>query len=282
MCYAFTITIIIPAISRSSVQEETIMTENQWTEDSSAVYQSLSAIAVPNRPEQIATLLILLPFSQDDSFRAVELASGEGYLSAAILSAFPHATILALDGSEVMQQTTKQRLQSFGSHFNVEYFDMASSDWYPMIDDADCVLSSLCVHHLDSEQKQAMFKAVHDRLSEKGALLIADLMEAQHPATRRLFADTWDFSAEEQAGESNLFQLFKNENWNHYRYPDPYDKPSPLFHQLLWLQAAGFSDVDCFWMMAGHAIYGGYKSSAGKGDLTFGDALEIAENVLAD
>jgi tRNA (cmo5U34)-methyltransferase len=39
--------------------------------------------------------------------------------------------------------------------------------------------------------------------------------------------------------------------------PDPYDKPSPLLKQTQWLEKAGFVDVDVFWMLAGHAIFGG-------------------------
>jgi tRNA (cmo5U34)-methyltransferase len=38
------------------------------------------------------------------------------------------------------------------------------------------------------------------------------------------------------------------------------DKPSPIFEQLKWLETAGFTAVDVYWMQAGHAIYGGQKS----------------------
>jgi hypothetical protein len=38
------------------------------------------------------------------------------------------------------------------------------------------------------------------------------------------------------------------------------DHPSPFLDQLNWFEAAGFQQVDVFWMQAGHAIYGGYKS----------------------
>ena len=41
--------------------------------------------------------------------------------------------------------------------------------------------------------------------------------------------------------------------------PDSIDKPSPLFDQLKWLDKAGFTDVDVFWMKVGHAIFGGRK-----------------------
>ena len=37
------------------------------------------------------------------------------------------------------------------------------------------------------------------------------------------------------------------------------DKPSPLFHQLQWLDQAGFGRVDVHWLRAGHAIFSGMK-----------------------
>ena len=46
-----------------------------------------------------------------------------------------------------------------------------------------------------------------------------------------------------------------------YRYFDPedIDHPSRLFDQLKWLEQAGFADVDVYWMLAGHALFGGRK-----------------------
>ena len=44
--------------------------------------------------------------------------------------------------------------------------------------------------------------------------------------------------------------------------PHPVDQPSSLFAQLRWLADAGLTDVECFWMQAGHAIYGGYRAAA--------------------
>ena len=84
----------------------------------------------------------------------------------------------------------------------------------------------------------------------------------------------------EQTLSRDLFQQFEQEHWNLFHYPDPdFDKPSPLFEQLLWLQAVGFAVVDCFWMQAGHAIYGGYKRTNERG-LKFEDCLDIAHKIL--
>jgi tRNA (cmo5U34)-methyltransferase len=258
----------------------------EWSAENSAVYRQLASVAVPAREEQVATLLSLLSFGRDEAFRVVELASGEGMLSQAILEAFPAATVLALDGEESMRQTTATRLRPYGERARVAAFDIMTDGWFGLLDGADAVVSSLCVHHLDGEGKRKLFAAVQQRLSARGCLLLADLVQPQHEEARALFAATWDRSARErsiaQTGDTALFDLFERETWNYYRYPDPFDQPSTLFDQLRWLNEAGFAVVDCFWMQAGHAIYGGYREQAGARDdpLNYAAALEIARRVL--
>lgn len=259
-----------------------------WTEENSETYARLAAIAVPARVEQLATLLTLVPFGPDDEFRAVELGSGQGYLSHALLTAFPRASMMALDGSEAMRRSTAAQLAPFGARVQVEPFDLFETEWRHWLDSADVVLSSLVIHHLDGAGKRELFKDVAERTSARSALLIADLVEAQRPEANDYFGATLERMARQQAlAETNsddIFQLFKSEQWNLYFYPDPdVDKPSPLFQQLAWLAEAGFPIVDCFWMQAGHAIYGGYKISgeAASPSLPYAEALRVAELVLS-
>ena len=117
---------------------------------------------------------------------------------------------------------------------------------------------------------------------------MADLVEPQRSEARRLFAAAWDRLAEAQAlahtGSTRLYREFIETEWNYYRFPDPVDRPSPLFDQLAWLKEAGFTVVDCFWLQAGHAIYGGYKGASAKSGsgLTFEAALvSVRKAVLA-
>jgi len=254
-----------------------------WNENDSTVYRALAKVAVPRRAEQMASLLTLLPFNRDESFRVVELASGEGRLAQAVLSAFPNATLLALDISESMQKATSDRLKQFNGRGQVAAFDMAAHDWYGHLKDADAVLSSLCIHHLDAAGKQALFAAVGEHLSPRGAFLIADLVEAARPQSRELYASMYHNIAREQAGqETELFDYFVAKEWNYFKYGDPGDTPSPLFDQLLWLSQAGFSAVDCFWLFAGHAVYGGYKASAAlENGIRYDDALAAVQAAVA-
>ncbi len=254
-----------------------------WSEEASGTYQRIAAIAVPYRAEQIAALLMLLPFDVNESFHAVELGSGEGRLAGALLEAFPRATVTGLDGSEAMRETSRHRLAKHGNRFRVSSFNLLDDAWWPELDGAQAVLSSLVVHHLDGAGKQTLFREVRQRCATPATLLIADLVLPAHPRAQTLYANLYDRAArarsQELVGSDAYFQAFVDEEWNFFRYPDEddWDKPSGLHEQLRWLTAVGYPIADCFWLQAGHAIYGGYTDAAAPNNgLTWERAMEIA------
>jgi tRNA (cmo5U34)-methyltransferase len=235
-----------------------------WTEDDSQAYREMADVAVPRRQEMIATLAATVPFSADEPVKMLELGSGDGRLAEALLTVYPRATLTALDGSASMREEASKRLALFGDRARVASFDLAALDWWDRMFGVDLVVSSLCLHHLSDAKKQYLYKAAAERLSPRGALLIADLIDPQHPASRRLAADRWDAEAKEQAdalGRPALMQQFLATRWNHFRFPDESDQPAALFHQLVWLRHAGFAAVDCCWLNAGHAVFAGFKQA---------------------
>jgi tRNA (cmo5U34)-methyltransferase len=236
-----------------------------WTEDDSATFRAIAPVAVPRRDDINAVLLAAAPFDRDRAIKILELGSGEGLFAAALLTHFRHATLTALDGSASMRREAAARLQPFGDRARIAAFDLASLDWWDRLFGVDVVVASLCLHHLNDAKKQYLYKAAADRISPGGALLIADLVAPQHPVATSVTADRWDASAHAQAdalGAPPLLQRFHDERWNHFRYPDPADQPSALLHHLMWLRHAGFPAVDCLWLDAGHAVFGGFKQAA--------------------
>ncbi len=235
-----------------------------WTEEDSATFRAIAPIAVPRRHDMIAALVSAAPFAVDQPIRILELGSGEGLLAEALLARFDRATLTALDGSESMRKETAARLHAFGARARVAAFDVAALDWWDRMRDAELVVSSLCLHHLSDAKKQYLYKAAAERLAPRGALLIADVIDPQHPAARALAAERWDALAKQQAdaiGTPGLFARFVDERWNHFRFPDPEDQPAPLLHHFMWLRHAGFAAVDCVWMDAGHAVFGGFRQA---------------------
>ena len=233
-----------------------------WDEGDSATYRAVARVAVPRRQDMLEALLAAVPFAADEPLKFLELGSGEGLLAEALLTRFPGASLTALDGSESMRAETAHRLAAFGARARVAAFDLAALDWWDRMFSVDLVVSSLCLHHLNDAKKQYLYKAAAERLSERGALLVADLVEPQHPAGREVAAGRWDMLARQAAdaiGAPELFQRFLDERWNHFRFPDASDQPSALMHHLVWLRHAGFAAVDCLWLEAGHAVFGGFK-----------------------
>ncbi len=235
-----------------------------WTEQESQTYRDIADVVVPRRQEMVATLVAAAPFPAGEPVTILELGSGDGRLAEELLTVFPRATLTALDGSESMRRETSARLAPFGDRARVAAFDLAALDWWDRMFGVDLIVSSLCLHRLNDAKKQYLYKAAAERLSPRGALLVADAIDPQHPASRRLAADQWDAQARLQAealGAPALFQRFVETRWNHFRFPDESDQPSALFHHLIWLKHAGFSAVDCCWLNAGHAVFGGFKQA---------------------
>lgn len=232
-----------------------------WSETDSATYTAIAEVAVPRRREMIATLLSAVPFARHDTFRVVELGCGDGQFAEALLDRFPATTLLALDGSELMRARASERMARFGVRAMVRAFDLETLDWWDLMLGSDLVVSSLCLHHLNDAKKQYLYKAVAGRLSPRGALLVADVVDPMHSTARELAADAWDASAHEQAeaiGRPDLYARFVEERWNLFRFPDPADMPAALFHHLVWLKHAGFGAVECLWLFAGHAVFAGF------------------------
>jgi tRNA (cmo5U34)-methyltransferase len=122
-------------------------------------------------------------------------------------------------------------------------------------------LGVACVHRRRT-QRSSFVQAVAERLAPGGALLIADLVAPASEMSKRLAADAWDRSAQVQArtsDDTDQYSAFIRSGWNRYRHADPDDHPSELLHQLVWLKHAGFPKVDCAWLFAGHAVFGGFK-----------------------
>ena len=235
-----------------------------WTEEISQTFLDIADVAVPGRREQMEMLWSLVPAAESDEFQLVELACGEGLLSEGVLQRFPRCRVLALDGSEVMLERARRRLAAFGDRAEVRPFDLDGWDWLDaMPSPLRCVMSSLAIHHLDHEDKRRLFGEVCSRLEPGGALLIADVVAPVTEVAASAYAAAWHRATREQSlaltGSLETYEQAVAEGWHPEAPRDPLDKPYVLFEQLKWLAQAGFRQVDCFWLRAGIAVYGGYR-----------------------
>lgn len=238
-----------------------------WSEADSQSFIERGRIVTPDREEILDAFLALIPAERDEAFLTVEIAVGDGWLSEAILDAFPRARILGLDGSPAMLRETAVRLQRFEGRFELQQFRLEDPSWLDEIGhDVRCFVSSLTIHHLDGPAKRALYKSLFEHLEERGAALILDLVAPRSERERRYLARAWDRLVEKQSlgltGAPDVYRQFAEGHDNWYWYPDPMDMPSTIPEHLAWLEEAGFGASNVFWMRAGHALYGGYKGDA--------------------
>lgn len=234
-----------------------------WNESDSHDFIDLGRFFVPGREEQIETVLAMVPDPGEGLL--VDLCCGEGLLSRALLERFPKARVLAMDLSPAMLEAARAKLADHGDRFATQPFDLADRSWRSFPEPVRAFVSSLAIHHLNGEGKRELFRDLAAALAPGGAVVIADLVQPATAAAHALAAQAWDEAVRQRAldlaGHLGPFEKFRDERWNLYAdpEPDPIDQPSPLLDQLRWLEDAGLSGVDVYWMKAGHAVFGGVR-----------------------
>jgi tRNA (cmo5U34)-methyltransferase len=235
-----------------------------WDEDNSRQFIDYGRYFVPERERQIALIGDLIP-SPPDGALLVELCSGEGLLSRALLERFAGCRMLALDGSAEMRERTRETCGAAAERLTVAGFELAARDWRRFAEAPHAIVSSLAIHHLDGAEKRALFRDLAAALAPGGVLVIADIVRPPDARGLAAAAQQWDETVRARAlaldGDLRAFTEFQRLNWNYFRDPDgdQIDKPSSLAEQLGWMAEAGFTGVDCHWLLAGHAIFSGRK-----------------------
>ena len=110
------------------------------------------------RDEMLATLVGLVPFDRGDVFRMVEIGSTDDELASALREAFPRARIVAWDRSR---------------------FKVDALDWWDVMFGADLVILWRCIDRLSDAKKQYLYKAIAERLTDRGVLFVGDRLPPQ-------------------------------------------------------------------------------------------------------
>lgn len=189
----------------------------------------------PRYNEMLWALLDYLP-SQEPR-RILELGCGTGNLSVLLAERFPQAQITLVDLSAHSIAVCRQRLGQ-DQRFVAEVGDMRQLG-YPA-GHFDLIISSIAIHHLTPQEKQALFANCHAWLTDKGVLAYADQFAAACDRTYQRHMENWK-SISRQAGATE-------EEWSMWmEHAELYDHHDSLTAQLQWLQAAGFHALDVPW-----------------------------------
>jgi tRNA (cmo5U34)-methyltransferase len=210
------------------------MTVEQAFNQSAGYYDAWMRKALPGYADIFASAQEIVPFSTEKAIRVIDLGAGTGLFSEFILQRFPKAQFTLIDLAGRMLDVARMRFQAHGEQFKFVEGDIRSLGEYS---DADLVISSLAIHHLDDEEKRALFMAVYSALNENGAFINVDQIKGPSLSLQSLYWQTWLNKVRKNGASEEQIQ-------SSIQRRTTYDRDALMTDQLWWLKEAGFASVD--------------------------------------
>jgi tRNA (cmo5U34)-methyltransferase len=188
-----------------------------------------------------------IPFNPAESFSFLDLGTGTGLLTALIFNAFPRARANVLDVSEKMLAKARQR---FTGNPDVAFFAMDYAET-PLPGIYDLVVSAMSIHHLSHAGKAHLMEKIYQALRPGGLFIHAELAKGATDATEKSYQQHWTEHLEQTGLSADQLAVIAERM--------SCDRPATLDDQLMWLEQAGFTDVDCFYKYYNFVVIAGKK-----------------------
>ncbi len=192
--------------------------------------------------------------------KILDLGCGDSILTCELFQIDDSIIPTLVDASEDMLKKARDRL----SHINNASFIKASFqellDADMQLSNYELVVSSLAIHHLDSNEKKQFFEYIYNHLIHGGYFINIDVVLSPTSPLEEWYRELWrEWMAEKQAA-LDLGANFDCESIvSIHAEKEHFDKIDTLSDQLDMLREANFKDVDCFYKYGLFAMYGGTK-----------------------
>jgi SAM-dependent methyltransferase len=162
----------------------------------------------------------------------LDLGCGDGRLAALVLAERPGIErVVAVDRSAPMLAHARDRFADDG-RVEVRAWDLG--DPITALGSFDVIVSGFAIHHLEDPRKQALFGEIAVQLGPGGVFLNLEVVASATPRRHAEFLAAIGRTAD-----------------------DPEDRLAPVDDQLMWMRAAGLTEVDCLWRWRGFALLAG-------------------------
>jgi tRNA (cmo5U34)-methyltransferase len=216
------------------------------------IYDRSRRSMVPGFDDLYGTAVGLLPFHKNRAFQVLDLGAGTGVLSAFIADAFPCATIVLADIAPEMLKLARQRFEVEEGRVDPRISFIALDHGNdPIPGQFDAIVSALSIHHLEHEEKRALFRRIHHSLREGGVFINAEVILAESEELERRANEQWKEGARNAgATQEDLEAAIERQK---------HDRCATLDAQLEWLREAGFHSVSAAYRNLIFAVYCGQK-----------------------
>lgn len=191
--------------------------------------------------------------------RVLDLGCGDGIITGDLILSDKNIEAVLVDASTDMLSAAKERLKE---HKKVTFIESSLEGLLTnkkVTGEFDFVLSSLAIHHLEMEDKAALFDYIYGLLGPGGAFINIDVVLGPTDTLDDWYLDMWS----EWLGMRGVGAI-GNEDTTFVkprRCKDiPGNKPDTLADQIDALKKSGFVEVDCFYKFGTFTAFGGRKA----------------------
>ena len=165
--------------------------------------------------------------------RVLDLGAGTGLLTYFWYRQFPDAEYVLTDIAAEMLSVAKER---FAGLDNISYRVMDYTKELP-IEDFDVIISALSIHHLENEQKQALFTEIYKKLPVKGLFVNYDQFCAETPIMSDWVNAYWEGQLMRSGLSDKDVELWKERR--------KLDREVSVGKEMKMLQNSGFQVIEC-------------------------------------
>ncbi len=190
---------------------------------------------VPRYDEMLGKILEYLP--TDRTFNHVlELGCGSGNLSKVLLEKYPAANLTLVDSSPEQIQLTQKRLPESDrlTFVNEDFRELQFPE-----ESLDLVISSISIHHLQDDEKRALFAKIEQWLKPNSFFCFSDQFKGETDSIYQRHIVNWK--------RDSLAQGATTDEWDQWmQHQADHDFHATLADQSRWLTEQSFH-VDCVW-----------------------------------
>ncbi|MCL7488384.1 MAG: class I SAM-dependent methyltransferase [Desulfobulbaceae bacterium] len=196
----------------------------------------------------------------------LDLGCGDGFFIDALLNDHRPTHAVLVDGSAEMLTAARQRLASRTARIDfIKASFQELLDHNPLTNAFDFIFSSLAIHHLNTEEKAALYSFIYDRLGLGGLFINFDVMLSPTANLEECYLSLWADWIKEHSNPEKIDQLLPIPE----QYKDnPDNLPDTLSSQIKVLEEIGFQEVGCYLKFGIFSMFGGRKIQAPDPDIS--------------